>query len=559
MTKSFSQESPNLTNQYIEDKLLISYVKRFCKPELLKEVEKDLSNLGNRVVTDILEMAIDAESNLPQLIQFDAWGNRIDQIKVSKGWKDLESVSAQEGMIATGYERKYGDFSRVYQFIKLYLFNPSSALFTCPLAMTDGAAKLIEVHGDEFLKKEIYSHIISRDPKLFWTSGQWMTEKTGGSDVGRSETIAKYENGVYKLYGTKWFTSATTSQIAFTLARIEDEKGNSIQGSRGLSLFFVKVHKDDGSLNNIEIHRLKDKLGTKALPTAELTLNGTEARLVGEIGKGVKNISALFNVTRIYNSNTSVAFIRRALALIKDYSKKRFAFGKYLIDHPLHIQTLSDLEIEFQSAFHTMFYTVSLLGKEECNTASKEEILTLRLLTPLIKLYTGKQAVGVASEVLELFGGAGYVEDTGLPKLLRDSQVLAIWEGTTNILSLDVLRSIFKEGTLEPFIKNIENRINIISLLELNSSKEKVKSELNNLKVFIKENLSQKQDFIETTARIFSYSLFRLFSASLMLEHADYTKDESFILSANRWCQKSLFSFINADEKYREENLKIIL
>lgn len=559
MTKSFSQESPKLTNQYIEDKLLISYVKRFCKPELLKEVEKDLSNLGNRVVTDILEMAIDAESNLPQLIQFDAWGNRIDQIKVSKGWKDLESVSAQEGMIATGYERKYGDFSRVYQFIKLYLFNPSSALFTCPLAMTDGAAKLIEVHGDEFLKKEIYSHIISRDPKLFWTSGQWMTEKTGGSDVGRSETIAKYENGVYKLYGTKWFTSATTSQIAFTLARIEDEKGNSIQGSRGLSLFFVKVHKDDGSLNNIEIHRLKDKLGTKALPTAELTLNGTEARLVGEIGKGVKNISALFNVTRIYNSNTSVAFIRRALALIKDYSKKRFAFGKYLIDHPLHIQTLSDLEIEFQSAFHTMFYTVSLLGKEECNTASKEEILTLRLLTPLIKLYTGKQAVGVASEVLELFGGAGYVEDTGLPKLLRDSQVLAIWEGTTNILSLDVLRSIFKEGTLEPFIKNIENRINIISLLELNSSKEKVKSELNNLKVFIKENLSQKQDFIETTARIFSYSLFRLFSASLMLEHADYTKDESFILSANRWCQKSLFSFINADEKYREENLKIIL
>ncbi|MFN4150104.1 MAG: acyl-CoA dehydrogenase family protein, partial [Candidatus Sericytochromatia bacterium] len=407
--KSFSQEAPILDNQYIGDKLLVSYVKRFCKQELLQEIEKDLFNLGNRVTKDILEMAIDAESNLPQLIQFDAWGNRIDKIKVSKGWKDLESISAEEGMIATGYERRYGEFSRVYQFIKLYLFNPSSAIFTCPLAMTDGAAKLIEVHGDDFLKNEVYTHIISRDPKLFWTSGQWMTEKTGGSDVGRTETIAKYENGVYKLYGTKWFTSATTSQIAFTLARIEDENGNKIQGSRGLSLFFVKVHKDDGSLNNIEIHRLKDKLGTKSLPTAELTLNGTEAKLVGEIGKGVKNISSLFNVTRIYNSNTSVAFIRRALALIKDYSKKRFAFGKYLIDHPLHIQTLSDLEIEFQSAFHTMFYTVSLLGKEECNTATKEEILTLRLLTPIIKLYTGKQAVGVASEVLELFGGAGYV------------------------------------------------------------------------------------------------------------------------------------------------------
>lgn len=556
--KTFSQEAPSLGNQYTEDKLLMSYVRRFFDENIIEDIENDLHKLGNRVIYDLFEMSNDAEKNLPQLIQFDAWGNRIDEIKVSKGWKDLEAVSSEEGMVAIGYERKYGELSRLYQFIKLYLFNPSSAIFTCPLAMTDGAAKLIEVHGDDFLKKEVLTHIVSRNPDLFWTSGQWMTEKSGGSDVGRTETIAKYENGTYKLYGNKWFTSATTSQIAFTLARIKDQNGNSLQGSRGLSLFFVKVHDENGKLNNIEIHRLKDKLGTKALPTAELTLNGTEARLVGEIGKGVKNISTLFNVTRIYNSNTSVAFMRRALALIKDYSKKRFAFGKYLIQHPLHVQTLAELEVEFQAGFHTMFYTVTLLGKEECNKASKDEILTLRLLTPLIKLYTGKQAVGVASEVLELFGGAGYVEDTGLPKLLRDSQVLSIWEGTTNVLSLDVLRSIFKEGTLEPFIKNMEERVNSIKNIDLHNEKEKVKNEINSLKVFVKENMTKEQDFIETTARIFSYSLFRLFSASLMLEHADFTNEESFILSAKKWCQRTLFSFINADENYRDSNLKIV-
>src|SRR5207249_1007621 len=141
-----------------------------------------------------------------------------------------------------------------------------------------------------------------------------------------------------------------------------------------------------------------------------------------------------------YNAVAAVSTMRRAIALARDYASRRVAFGKPLAEHPLHAETLAELEVEYRAGFHLAFHAGMLLGKDECESASEEEVQLLRLLIPLAKLYTGKQAVAVASEVVEAFGGAGYVEDTGIPRLLRDAQVLAIWEGTTNVLSLDVLR-----------------------------------------------------------------------------------------------------------------------
>ncbi len=559
----FYQDGPVLGNQYQADKLLRSYLNRVLPADIFTELEPDLLNLGNRVVTDIMEMAEDAESNEPQLISFDPWGKRIDKIKTSKGWKDLDQVSAEEGMVAIGYERKYGEYSRIYQFVKLYLFHPSSAVYTCPLAMTDGAARLLEIYGDESLKNNAYKHLTSRVPGEFWTSGQWMTERTGGSDVGRTETIARFEDGGYKLYGTKWFTSATTSQMAITLARIEDEQGNTIPGSRGLSLFYLEVYTQKGQLNSITIHRLKNKLGTKALPTAELTLNGTNARLIGDIGGGVKKISSLFNITRIYNAKSSIGLMRRAIALAKDYSLRREAFGKKLAEHPLHLETLANLEVEFQGAFQSVFYTSELLGKEECGKATADEIAVLRMLTPLIKLYTAKQAIKVVSEVLESFGGAGYVEDTGIPKLLRDTQVLSIWEGTTNILSLDTLRSIEKENTFAPFIKNILNRLENISEQELLISRDKVYQSVQKIKEYFIQAVKEGKTYIETGARSFAFSLIRTFTASLMLEHAQWSlnneNDRSFTISAIRWCNQDLTPLIYPLDKHGPESKALAL
>lgn len=557
----FIQEGPVLENQYESDRMLISYLNRVLPDDIFPEIETDLKNLGNRVISDIFEVAKDAEANEPKLINYDTWGKRIDEIRVSKSWNKLDSISAEEGMVAIGYERKYSEFSRVYQFAKLYLFNPSSAIYTCPLAMTDGGAKLTEVYGDDDLKNTVYKHITSRDPEYFWTSGQWMTERTGGSDVGTSETVARFENGEYRLYGAKWFVSAATSQSAFTLARIENEEGNTTPGSRGLSLFFLELKDKNGNLNNFTIDGLKDKLGTRSLPTAELTLNGTRAKLVGSPGGGVKKIATLFNITRIYNAVTSVAFMRRGIALAHDYSKRRKAFGKIISEQPLHIETLANMEIEFEAAFHAVFYTVSLLGKEECGKASEEEKAVLRLLTPLIKLYTARQCINVITEVIEVFGGVGYVEDSGLPTLLRDAHVLSIWEGTTNILSLDALRAIEKEKALFPFLKNIQNRLEIINHPELSDAKNKVYQAVSNIKEYVSLALKHDSDFIQAGARNFAFGLIRTFAASLMLEHAEWSLNQNekyFKITALRWCEQYLTPFIYPDKGYRSDSKLVI-
>lgn len=314
-------------------------------------------------------MAADAERNAPRLVSFDPWGRRIDRIEVAEGWKRLEAVAAEEGLVATGYERRHGPLSRVVQFAKLYLFTPSSAIFTCPLAMTDGAARLIEVHGDADLRQRVLPRLLSRDPVVFWTSGQWMTERTGGSDVGTSETIARRDGEAWRLFGDKWFTSAATSPMAMTLARIE-EGGRSMPGSRGLSLFYLETVGSDGGPNGIRVHRLKDKLGTKALPTAELTLDGTIACLVGVPGAGVKQISTLFNVTRIYNAVSAVSLMRRGIALTRDWARRRSAFGKRLSEQPLFLETVAALEVELHAAFHLTFHLVRLMGKVECGDAT---------------------------------------------------------------------------------------------------------------------------------------------------------------------------------------------
>ena len=404
----FFQDPPRLGNQYDDDALLRAYLRWRLPAKMLAEIEPSLRRLGNRAATDILALGEAAESSPPVHVPYDAWGRRVDRIDTSDAWRELDRISATEGIVATAYERAHGAHSRIDQFARLYLFAPSSALYSCPLAMTDGAARFLEVHGGESLQP-VFAHLTSRDPNEFWTSGQWMTERTGGSDVGSTSTIARCEEGdTYSLYGSKWFTSATTSQVAMTLARIEGAPA----GSHGLSVFLINLRDSDGTLRNIRVERLKDKLGTRALPTAELTLEGTPAQLVGGAGDGVRKIATLFNVTRVYNAVAAVAGMRRAIALASDYARRRRAFGKPLIEHPLHVETLADMQLELRAAFLLAFRVVELLGKEECGEATDAESRLLRFLIPVVKLYTAKQAIAVASEALEAFGGAGYVEDT---------------------------------------------------------------------------------------------------------------------------------------------------
>ncbi|MBC7419776.1 MAG: acyl-CoA dehydrogenase family protein [Bdellovibrio sp.] len=460
--KNFFQNAPEIKNTFQSDSFLQNYLKNKIPAEYQKSIFAHLNKVGDLAAGSWLQWATNAEANPPTLTQFSPWGKRIDEIKVSEGWLNLEKAAATEGIVATAFERKQKEFSRIYQMALLYLYSPSSAFYSCPLAMSDGAARALELYGTDELKKTAFKNLTSRDPETFWTSGQWMTERTGGSDVSGTSTTAKVGNAGYLLNGTKWFTSATTSQMALTLARIEGAEA----GNRGLSLFYLELRDQNKNLNNIEVHRLKDKLGTKALPTAELTLNGTQATLIGQPGEGIKRIASVLNITRIYNSICALGHMRRALDLAWDYSKKRKAFGAFIIDHPLHKKTLNDLETKFQKSFKLTFFVVELLGKEECGIASEAEKKLLRALTPIVKLYTAKKSILISSEAIEAFGGAGYIEDTGLPRLLRDAQVFSIWEGTTNVLALDFMKVCEKEDALKAVFEVVQFTANSKLLLD---------------------------------------------------------------------------------------------
>ncbi len=449
---AFIQDAPTLGNQFHDDRVLRSYLARSLPPDVSRAIEPELADLGGLAGGELFDLQQVDRSNEPRLVQWDPWGRRIDRIEVTAVWKRAQRLACERGVVAAAYEKKYGAYSRIQQMALVYLFDPSTDTYSCPLAMTDGAAKTLLTHKNAALIDRAVPRLTSRDPSRAWTSGQWMTERTGGSDVGLSETVAKQEGGQWRLWGTKWFTSAITSDMALTLGRPD---GNG-KGGRGLALFYVETRAQDGTPNGLTVDRLKEKLGTRKLPTAELTLSGTPAIPVVGLAHGVKSITPMLAITRTWNAVAAASGMRRGLALARDFARRRVAFGAPLSKKPLHLETFAGLEAEYEGAFHLAFRAVELLGQEETGELSPEGARLLRLVTPLAKLCTGRQVMAVMPEVVEVFAGAGYVEDTGVPRLLRDAQVLPIWEGTTNVLSLDALRAMAEGGSLEALLSEIE-------------------------------------------------------------------------------------------------------
>ncbi len=515
---AFFQDPPQLPNPYTTDRVLREYLTRNLPQDMTRELEEELTALGERVSNELWHLSLEHRREEPELIQWDAWGNRIDEIRVPEIWNLYARLAAEEGLVARGYGSQYGAHSRIDQFVRAYLVDRVTHTYNCPLAMTDGSAKILKDHAPAELRDRALSKLLSRDGDEMWTAGQWMTERTGGSDVGICETIARQTPEGWRLHGTKWFTSATTSQMALTLARPE---GNP-KGGRGLALFYLEQRDANGNLNHIRVHRLKEKLGTKMLPTAELSLEGTLAHPVMGLENGTRNISPLLNITRTWNSVVAVACMRHGIALARDYAQRRRAFGATLAEKPLHVDTLASMQAEFEGAFHLTFHLVHLLGKEEHGEATNGESQALRLLFPLVKLLTGKQAVANASETIESFGGAGYVEDTGIPQLLRDTQVLSIWEGTTNVLSLDGLRAIAKDGALEPFLAMITQLASAVESPELKPCAEAARQAALHGATWLQAHHAQGNiPAMEAGARRFALTLGRALSLALLTEHAD--------------------------------------
>jgi hypothetical protein len=235
------------------------------------------------------------------------------------------------------------------------------------------------------------------------------------------------------------------------------------------------------------------------------------------------------------------------VALASDYARRRRAFGKPLIDQPLHVETLADMQVELRAAFLLAFRVVELLGKDECGDATESESRLLRFLIPVAKLYTAKQAIAVASEALEAFGGAGYLEDSGIPRLLRDAQVLSIWEGTTNILSLDALRAMERSDVLDEWSSDVRRRLAAVKLAGLSTCTEKTSSAVKRIEQYAARAEKAGAEFQQAGARGFAFAIARTEAAALLVEAANAQQDQGSVAAAVRWCARELTPLVEAD------------
>lgn len=276
-----------------------------------------------------------------------------------------------------------------------------------------------------------------------------------------------------------------------------------------------------------QAERIAAELGVVAV--AYERRHGTPAEPVQWLSGGVRDIAPMLNVTWTWNAVSAVALMRRGIALARDYARRREAFGATLDRQPLHVDTLAGLQAEFEGAFHLAFRVVELLGRREAGEAAPTEVALLRVLTPIAKLTTARQGVAVASEVVEAFGGAGYVEDTGIPALLRDAQVLSIWEGTTNVLSLDVLRAMEAEGALDALLEEVERCAAAVHAPHLCRAVDAAREAVDHAvawRIPLRERPGPASTEVEQGgARRFALTLGRALELALLCRHAQWSTD----------------------------------
>ncbi|TPX18059.1 uncharacterized protein E0L32_011878 [Thyridium curvatum] len=499
--KGFFQKQPVLKNQVYDDVSYQRVLKLFVPDELQKKLESEITQLGEDVIApQIFNYITDAERNLPYLRGSgrDAFGRPASELVTSEGWRKLQEFGFEHGIVAYNYDTDHAQYSRLVQMLRLHLWEASCASTTCPGAMQDGATRLLQRHLhkgstlDPTLRRVLqnaYDRLTSRDPTRAWTSGQWMTERPGGSDVSQTETVATHapfpagqpaplaspEEGIplgpWEINGFKWFSSATDSGMTILLARTA--KG-------GLSAFYAPMRRHNPSLvsltgartggqelNGVRIQRLKDKSGTKAVPTAELELSGMRGWLIGEEGKGIQEISTILTVTRVHCSVHVMGNIGRGLAIAKAYALVReVGSGKgkrlRLCRSPLHMRTLADMTLDYHAMMLLTFFTISVMGLDESASIGREratparsgltpppELVSplLRVLSSLHKGYCCKQGIPLLYACMESLGGVGYLnnsetEPLNVARLFRDASVNATWEGTTDVLSTDTLRAL---------------------------------------------------------------------------------------------------------------------
>jgi alkylation response protein AidB-like acyl-CoA dehydrogenase len=426
------------------DRSLTALLKLYVPAGELAHITPHLGRLGRLVGDRLDDLARDADKMPPRLEPRTRQGEDRQSIVKAPAYREMERIAfgelalaAQTHRPALGWDKP---LSAAAKYAFTYLFAQSEFGLLCPVNMTDSLTRTIRRFADPALLDRYLPGLLAEDADDQLQGAMFMTERMAGSDVGATETRAMRSGDHWRLTGDKWFCSNADADLALVLARPE----GAAPGTAGLGLFLMPRTLPSGEPNRYRIVRLKDKLGTRAMPSGEITLEGAAAWLVGDLNQGFKQMAEMVNQSRLSNAVRSAGMMRRAVHEAFTVALGREAFGKRLIELPLVRRQLIKLILPAEEALSIALFTADCLDRADAGDVQSQALR--RILTPLIKLRACREARKVAGDAMEMRGGNGYIEEWIEPRLLRETHLGSIWEGTTNIIALDVIRAAAKAG-----------------------------------------------------------------------------------------------------------------
>lgn len=433
-------------NLFRADDSLRELLPLYLGGELFGRLAPELDKLGQAVTTTLDDWAHLADRHPPELHHRTRRGEALQWIEKHPAYQALERTAYGELGLAAMSHRPgvFGEpapLPPAAKYAFTYIFVQSEFGLCCPVSMTDSLTRTLAKYGAPKLVQRFLPNLTSQDMDTLYQGAMFMTEQEAGSDVGQVQTAARLEDGQWRLYGDKWFCSNADAALAMVLARPE----GAGPGTRGLGLFLLPRELPDGSRNHYRIIRLKDKLGTRSMASGEIVLEGAVAYPVGDINAGFKQMAEMINMSRLSNGVRSAGLMRRACHEALHVARQRVAFGKPLIELPLMRRQLVKMLLPTEQALSFLLYTAKVLQQADSGDAEAQRLV--RVLTPLIKFRATRDARKVTGDSMEVRGGCGYIEEWINPRLLRDAHLGSIWEGTSNVVALDVLRASRKEGS----------------------------------------------------------------------------------------------------------------
>jgi acyl-CoA dehydrogenase len=425
-------------NFYAVDRALRDLLALYLAPDDFQRLEPHFNRLGALAGGRLDELARIADKHPPVLNARDRFGRDEDWIDYHSSYREMEQIAFGDFQFhamshrggALGMDRP---LPAVAKYALQYLFVQAEFGLMCPISATDTSIHLIRKFASTELKEYLLPKMLSSEIATLWKGTQFMTERTGGSDVGTIGTTARCEDGVWRLSGDKWFCSHADADVALLLARPE----GAPDGTRGLALFALPRRLKDGRRNAYRIVRLKDKLGTRSMASGEILLEGAEAYLVGEADRGLKQMMEQVNLSRLSHGVRASAMMRRCVNEAMVCARSRAAFGKTIIEYPLLRRQLLKITVPTEQSLSMFLYAASAMDR--ANAGLKEAESILRILTPLLKFRACRDNVPVATGAMEVRGGNGYIEEWVQPRLVRDAHIGVLWEGTSNINALDIV------------------------------------------------------------------------------------------------------------------------